>query len=189
MVEPYWWYILYVRSNKEYRVSEDIKRYAASNECEYELDAFYFESEQYYRNKQAKILGRAYKKRPLMPGYVFVETNMPAKEFLASFTYYINNSADIIRILKYNEYDEIAIPKEERQRFEFLYRGKRCLEHSVVYMIGDKIVVQHGPLVGREGLIKHINRHNRDAIIEFEIFGQSIATKVALEIVSKLEQN
>lgn len=184
-MDSYWWYVLFVKTNKENKVISDVTSFYNSLQLAYRLEAFYLESEQYYRNKKARILGRHYRKRPLMPGYVFIETDMPAVEFLSKFSYFVSASADIIKILKYNDYDKIALPEEERLRFEFLYRGKRCLEHSIGYIVGDKIVVQGGPLVGKEGLIKHINRHNREAIIEFEMFNQQITAKVALEIVSK----
>ncbi len=188
MDDTYWWYVLFVKTNKENKVIQDVTVFYNSLQLAYRFEAFYLESEYYYRNKQERILGRHYRKRPLMPGYVFIETNMPAVEFLGKYSYFVSTSADIIKILKYNDFDEIALPEEERLRFEFLYRGKRCLEHSIGYITGDKIVVQGGPLVGREGLIKHINRHNREAIIEFEMFNQQITAKVALEIVSKTSE-
>ena len=187
MRESYWWYILYLRAGAENRVILDLKRIFESKSLPYSLDPFYPEAEQYYRNKRYQILGHKYRKRPLFPGYVFIETDIPEDIFLREFSNYFYHSTDIVRLLK-REDGQLALPLEERQRFEYLFRGKRCLEHSVGYIIGDKIVVESGPLLGREGTIKKLNRHNQDAIIEIEMFGEKMTVKVALEIVSKIKQ-
>jgi len=151
----------------------------------YEIEAFCPESEQYYNNKKSRIAGKLYLKRPMFANYVFIETNMPAMEFRSTVFEIIYGSSDIIRLLTYGGSNEIAIKFEERVRLEYLLRGKRCLEHSIGYMEGDKIVITAGPLVGIEGCINKINRHHRSAQIEIEMLGQKHSIDVALEIVSK----
>ena len=185
MEEPYWWYILFVHTNSERRVISDITDFAKANKLSYEIEAFVPQSEYYYRNKKSREIGRQYRKRPLFPGYVFIETNMESKEFLKFFGQYIHDSADIIKILRYGESDEIAITLEERRRFEYLFKGKRCIEYSKGFIIGDKVIIENGPLIGHEGNIRYINRHNREAIIEIELFEKTLSAKVALEIVKK----
>ncbi len=185
MEEPYWWYVLHVRSNKEHRVVESFQQAFDQKGLAYELQTFCPESEHFYKNKQSQTLGRKYIKRPLFPGYVFVETNMPAKEFRMTFFNVLYNSADIIRLLRYGDSDEVALKKEERQRFEFLFKGKRAIEHSIGYIEGDKIIITGGGLMGLEGFIQKINRHNRTADVEINMFNQRQTIKVALEIVSK----
>ena len=59
------------------------------------------------------------------------------------------------------------------------------MEHSIGYIEGDRIIITGGPLVGREGGIKKINRHHRVAQIEIDMFGQKQVVDVALEIVEK----
>lgn len=185
MQEPYWWYVLYVRANTEHKVVSSFQKASNQKGIPYDLEVFCPESERYYKNKESRILGRQYIKRPLFPGYVFVETNMPAKEFYGVFFDVIYNSTDIIRLLRYGDSDEIAIRTEERQRFEYLLRGKRCIEHSIGYIVGDKVIVQAGGLIGMEGYIKKINRHNRTADVEINMFNQKQIVKVALEIVAR----
>lgn len=188
MAEPYFWYILFVRAGSENRVISDFKKAFERKSLGFSFDVFYPEAEQYYRSKKYQILGHRYLKRPLFPGYVFVETDMPEQIFLSEFSLFVYRSADIIRILK-DSSGSVTLPAEERQRFEYLLRGKRCLEHSVGYIAGDKIVVTAGPLVGREAIIKKINRHNRDAMIELDFFGEKITLKIALEVISKQKQS
>ena len=83
--------------------------------------------------------------------------------------------------------DEIpALPTDERVRLEYLYRGKRCLEHSVGYRKGERIIISQGPLIGHEGEIVYFNRHNREATIEIEMFGTKTTIRVALEITNRI---
>lgn len=186
MKEPYWWYVLFVKTGTEYKVVTDMQRTLNSSISIYEFDCFCLESERFFRSKKQRILGNVYKKRPLFPGYVFIETNMPAKDFLIAYSNVIYNATDIIKLLHSGDYTNIALPTFERQQLEFLYRGKRILEHSVGYKEGDKVVIKYGALVEREGSIRYINRHNREAQVEFELFGKKISARVALELITKI---
>lgn len=187
MDEPYFWYVLYVRTNAEQRVMKDLAQAYAKRGFGYGFEPFCPESEIYYRGKQARQLGKQYRKRPLFPNYVFVETQMPSDEFLKEFSAYVYNSPDIVRVLHYGGSSNIALDDGERNRFEYLFKGKRCLERSEGYIVGDKVTITAGPLVGQEGLITYVNRHNRLAVITVEMFGGKIEAKVALEIVQKTE--
>ena len=186
MQEPYWWYVLFVRANSERRVMRDVMDFAKANRLGCEIEAFIPESEYFYRNKKLREMGKQYHKRPLFPGYVFVETNMQSQDFLEKYSQFVYDSEDIIKLLRYGDSGEIAIPLDERRRFEYLFKGKRCLEHSQGFIEGDNIVIESGPLMGHECNIKFINRHNRIAKVEFEMFGKAIFADVALEIVRKV---
>lgn len=184
MKEPYFWYVVYTRSNAEPRVVKDVSDAFSCRDSSYELVPFCPEAEIYYRGNAAQ--GRYYRRRALFPGYVFFETDMPSDVFLKEFSQYIYDSPDIIRLLRYGASGNIALDDGERRRFEYLFKGKRCFEHSEGYIEGDKIIVTAGPLVGHEGLITRINRHNRLATIALDMFGGKTEADVALEIVSKL---
>ena len=85
----YWWYVLCVRSNTEKRVVNDMSQYVKTRLVPYKVEPFILESEQYYRNKKYQKLGNKYQRRPLFPGYVFIETDMPDIEFIKAFYDYI----------------------------------------------------------------------------------------------------
>ena len=53
------------------------------------------------------------------------------------------------------------------------------------YIVGDKVNIISGPLVGYEGKIKKIDRHKRIAYIEVSLFDQVVVVQVGLEIISK----
>ena len=110
---------------------------------------------------------------------------MPEEEFREAFFSIGYNSADIIRLLTYGKEGTIALRDAERIRLEYLFRGKRCLEHSVGYIEGDRVIITGGALVGMEGIIKKINRHHRSAQMEIDLFNETQTIDVALEIVSR----
>ena len=185
MKDPYWWYVLYVRSNTEHRVAKYVNLAFKDKGLSYELEAFSLESEQYFNNKKTKDLDKPYIMRPVFSNYIFIETNMPENEFKEAFFSIAYNSADIIRLLAYGKSGIIALRDEERIRLEYLFRNKRCLEHSIGYIEGDRVIITGGALVGMEGGIKKINRHHRSAQIEISLFNETQTIGVALEIVSK----
>lgn len=185
MLEPYYWYVLYVKTGSENRVVQDISRFAVKRGREGDVEPFCPESEFYYRSKEDRRLGKTYRKRPLFPGYVFVETTMTSPEFLREFGTYARGADDVIRILRNGNSEYVALSDDERRRLEFLLRGKRCFEHSIGVIVGDKVIVHDGPLKDLEGAITRINRHNRTAEIELEMFGGTVKARVALEIIEK----
>jgi transcriptional antiterminator NusG len=54
---------------------------------------------------------------------------------------------------------------------------------------GDKVRVTSGALVGLESLIKKVNRHKREAIVEMEMMGDVRRVKLMLEVVEKMKEN
>lgn len=180
-----WWYVLYVKSNTEHRVIKEMNQYIETLSLNYKVEPFVLESEQYYRNKKYQRLGNKYQKRPLFLGYVFVETNMPDTEFVQVFYDYIYKSSSIIRLLSSNNQNKLAVSDEEKTRLEYWCLGRRCLNHSTGYIEGEHVVVISGPLIGHEGDIKYVNRHNRYAEIELEFFERKQIVKVAFEVLSK----
>ena len=68
---------------------------------------------------------------------------------------------------------------------ENAYANNGVLGSSIGIIEGDKVKILSGPLIGKEGLIRLINRHKRTAIIELKMFGRTSDIKIGLEIISK----
>ena len=67
-----------------------------------------------------------------------------------------------------------------------------CQEDNLVALSRGVIrngntVVTSGPLKGREGLIRRINRHRRTAEIEIPFRGKTVQVTVGLEIYEKVK--
>ena len=79
----------------------------------------------------------------------------------------------------------LTLTPEEEEFMRRLGGDDHIAEMTVGFIVGDKITVTQGPLMGLEGSIRKIDRHKRQCIVEVDMFGQKIQTKVGLEIVSK----
>lgn len=185
MIESSWWYVLYVKANTEHKVVKDFERFVIASGTEFKFEPFVLESEKYYRDKKRREMGKSYLHRPMFPGYVFIETNMPSEEFLSFTNEFIRASENIRKVLRYGNSTRIAVLDEERRAIEYHFQGKRCLERSQGHIVGEEVIITSGPLVGREGSIKKINRHNRYALITMEFLGEKRIAEAPLEIVTK----
>ena len=61
-----------------------------------------------------------------------------------------------------------------------------CIQESIGYVEGDKVIIKSGGLMGSESRIKKINRHKREAVLEINILGDMRQVIVALEIIKKI---
>lgn len=117
----------------------------------------------------------------LFPGYVFVQTSAPGqvREALGrvpAFTRMLTSAGDMCLPLAADEVALIdAVANVDTQVIEM---SKGVIE-------GERVIVIHGPLKGREARIVRINRHKRLAWVDMDMFGCSKTIRVGLEIVSK----
>jgi transcriptional antiterminator NusG len=127
-------------------------------------------------------------KEIMFPGYVFVETAIESRDFLQTmFNFIHSHSNKAIRILQYGN-SGAAINKDEMRFLQHLLGDKRCIETSIGFKEGDKVIVEHGPLIGCESIIKRVNQRRREAMIEIDIMGDKREIKVAFEIL-KIEDS
>lgn len=134
-----------------------------------------------------KIKGQVKKEyKPLFPGYVFIESELPPKDFLNRMNKIIYSSQDIFRILKYGGTNEIALQEHEKNMLLRLSNDDHCIESSSGFIVGNDVYINNGPLKGYESIIKKIDRHKRQAIIELEFMGELRSIVLALDILSKV---
>ena len=85
--------------------------------------------------------------------------------------------------------DELfPIHEEEEQLLRRLTGDTTNVAVSVGVIVGDKIIVKEGPLIGMEGMIKRIDRHKRMAVLEVELFNRVSEVKVGLRCCTTLKQ-
>ncbi len=133
----------------------------------------------YYENMQ-KYSGEWHKQKKLLfPGYVFAIT-----EQVDSLYQELKKVKTLTRILGDKE---CFIPLSEGEvAFLRSFGGEEELVGmSVGFIESDQVTITAGPLAGKEGCIRKIDRHKRTAKIQVEMFGQVINATVGLEIVHK----
>lgn len=82
---------------------------------------------------------------------------------------------------------EEIVPLTERE-MEFLLQfggEEQIVGMSEGIIEGSRIWILSGPLVGKEALIRRIDRHKRKAYLEMDMFGRTQRIQVGLEVVMK----
>lgn len=172
-----YWYILYVRTGREEKVEQFLKK---------RMDTDVFIPFVPLHERLFKTSGTVKKEiKPLFPGYVFIESEVSCQEFIKIISILIYTSHDIVCILRYSD-TEFAMRESEKQMLLSLCNDSYCIESSSGIMEGDKIRLTDGPLIGCESIIKKVNRHKRQVWIEIEFMGDIRLVCVALQIVEKV---
>lgn len=173
-----YWYVLFVRTGREYMAEQFLKN---------RLDTNLFMPFIPMLETLFKISGQIRKEiRPLFPGYIFVESAIPSIEFMKKMSRVISTRKEVIRILRYGDSNEIALREDEKNMLLSLCNDDYCIESSRGIMVGDRVYIKEGSLMGKESIIRKINRHKKRAIIEMNFMGDIRQVSVALEIVEKI---
>lgn len=166
------WYVLQVRTGTE----ESIRLQCRSNIPEAVLERCFIP---YYEEKK-RIRGEwTIQKKVLFPGYVFVITE--------DLNHLYDSLKTVIGLTKLiGTGNEIVPLTEEEKEFLLGFGGEeQVVKMSEGIIEGTKIIVTRGPLTGKEGYIKKVDRHKRKARLEMKMFGRMQEIVVGLEIVEK----
>ena len=167
------WYVIQVQGGREEAMAERIERVVPASILD---EVFY---PQYMT--EIKVRGAWQQvQKPLFPGYLVCITRDPRAvqgELL--------KLDDFARVLTQGS-EYVPLGREEVELIGGLtHKGERCVPMSEAFKDGDQVVVCEGPLLGREGLIKDINRHKNTAYLEVELCGRRVAARVGLAVLSK----
>lgn len=167
------WYAVQVMSGKEEEtrfLCESLLRDDACNGC------FVISCD-----RDKKYNGKWHRDSNIMfPGYIFIDTDYPKMVYEE-----LKSIPRLTKILGRDNDYFLSINIKEKLFLESLIDEKFHLKMSNGLIIGDSIIVTNGPLMGKEAMIKKIDRHKRTALISVEMFGRAIELKVGLEIVSR----
>lgn len=166
------WYVLQVRTGTE----ESIRLQCRNKISEAVLERCFIP---YYEEKR-RIRGEwTLQKKVLFPGYVFVITD-ELDELYQS----LKNVIGLTKLIGTGQ--EIVPLTEEEREFLLEFGGEdQIVEMSEGIIADSKIIVTKGPLIGKEGYIKRIDRHKRKAWLEIKMFGRKQMVEVGVEIVEK----
>ena len=176
-LEVMYWYVLFVKAGKERKIEHYLNKLLNSS------ISTPFIPLQEILFKKAGIMKREV--RFLFPGYVFIESVLSDQQFAQEINPIINRCSDIIGLLKYSE-TEISMKESEKNMLISLCDNEYCISSSIGVIEGDKIHITDGPLKGMESIVRKVNRHRREAVIEIEIMGDVRLVTVALEVVEKV---
>ena len=177
------WYVVQVAVGSENKVRDMITRAAEVHEAATStkvLDECFvpkYQAQQKFRGEYRFV------ERNLLPGYVIVVTNNvhELNEVLyriIPFTKILGNHAGFAPLSRAEMAFLNSMTTEQH----------RLVDMSHAVKEGDSITVIDGPLVGREGWIKSINRRKGTCRIETTLFGRTINVEIGLAVLAKSEQ-
>jgi len=126
--------------------------------------------------------------RKLLPGYILINTSMDAKMY-----YKLKEIPNCYNFLnKFQDDDDIyflEIPDQEITPIIQLLNDRGTIECSEAYFEGSKVIVKSGPLKGREGIIRRIDKRKKRAKLLLNFLGDTKMIDVGVEFLSsqKLE--
>lgn len=118
----------------------------------------------------------------MFPNYLFIESELNEQEFYMTVKEIEKDLGSTMKVLQSDTQTILALTNDEKNLLESLLNEDHLIMHSTGIIVDSKLIVQEGPLVGKEGLIKKINRHKRLAFLD-NVFGNVM--KVPLEVTSK----
>ncbi len=166
------WYVVQVRTGSEENIRVQCERRIPRSILE---ECFI----PYYEEKR-RIQGEwRLQKKILFPGYIFVVTEEIEELY--------RQLAGIIGLTKLLGADGEVIPLTDVETaFLQAFGGtEQVVKISEGIIENSRVIVTSGPLQGKEGLIRKIDRHKRRAYLEIEMFGRIQSVQVGLEIVAK----
>lgn len=166
------WYVIQVRTGSEENIKTQCKKIISSDILK---DCFipYYE-EKKHLNGEWKI-----QKKILFPGYVFLDS-----EELEDLFKKLKQVSGLTNLLGAG--DDVVPLKEREMEFLISLGGKdQVVSISEGIIENSKVFIMSGPLTGKEGYIKKINRHKRKAYLGLSMFGRIQKIQVGLEIISK----
>lgn len=154
-------------SGMEERVTEQLKRRFDG------LDAFavrqvHHQSRNGLKKEVIKVM---------LPGYVFIRA--PADMNVFAIRQNING---VIRILTYD--NQWALQGTDLDFAEWVWDHHGLLGLSQVHKLGERVVIKSGPLKDMEGMIRKIDRHNRNGLVCIEFAGRQINVWLAFEYIA-----
>lgn len=121
-------------------------------------------------------------RRLLLPGYVVAVTADPN-----GLQRTLRRLPEFTRLLTMGE---TFVPLRDDERAwieEWTTRGDRTIPISIAHRKGGRVVVQSGPLKGREGMITRVIRKRCLAQVELWVNGKRVTTEVGLAVVPEAD--
>jgi transcriptional antiterminator NusG len=163
------WYALHTRSHFEQKVYDGLR----GKSIETFLPRIQVMSRRKDRRKKILV--------PLLPGYVFVRTDLHPEEHL-----HILKTTGIVRMIGFKG-KPVPANEDEISSLMVLDGTDRTVQNRTYMKKGDRIMIMEGPLKGLVGFyLRHNNRQDK-VVVSVELLQRSIEVEIegwALEKVS-----
>ena len=167
------WYVLQVMSGREDAAARRVRAVAGDAA----LGCFALRRQAFFREQGVWGL----RETPVYPGYLFA-TVRDAGAFVDALS--LIASEDVHLVGADGAGISACLTEREVRLIMELTDGGHVIGASVGRIVDGRLVVERGPIRGREDLVTRIDRHRRCAWLDMGLLGQP-SVSVALEVVSK----
>lgn len=119
---------------------------------------------------------------PMFPNYLFIETSLNEQGFHEMVEGIEIDLGSTMKTLQDETQTIFALTVKEKNLLKSLLNKDYLIKHSMGIIVNSKLIVQEGPLKGKEELVRKIDRHKRLAFLD-NVCGKLM--KVPLEVISK----
>lgn len=170
------WYVMQVRVDSEERIAQQCNTRIPKSILKRSFIP-YIESRFHFHGEWVTL------KRRMFLGYVFLDT-----DHIEEVLKYLYRMSDTTNVLSAG--DEVVPLTEEEVDFLLQLGGEEQIVRISKLMLDDSgVTVLNGPLKGKEGLIKKINKHKRRIILETDLSDGLQQIEVGFEFAAeKAEQ-
>lgn len=175
--EKKYWYVLYTRTGSEEKVIRRLKNTLDNSN----YMPFLLQKECIFRRQGRKSVFQ----KNCFPGYLFIESNKKAEDFIVYASQAIHQVDDAYRFLSYGDEQDIAMQENEKIALKAIFGESYCIDISRGFKEGDSVKIVSGSLTGYESKITQINKNRGFAVIALDILGKIVETAVGLEIIEK----
>lgn len=178
------WYVMQVGAGKEEHMKELLEDFLPQGLISHIFYLLYESS--YKKGGVRRII-----KRPLFPGYLFLESGQSEAldgpkqpESLKELEKYLKGITEFHHLLSTGN---VCTPVSVQEQ-EFLTKhtdGGHVMPMSRGYMTGNQITVTDGAFAGYQGQLKYVDRHNRYGVMSVKLGDRDVDMRFGLEIVGK----
>jgi len=169
------WFVLYVKSGSEEEIAAEINVLP-------DVRAFVPRKVKLYK-RQGKLIKL---NDIVFKSYVFVETQMDYETFYVEVIHKIKSHTGFFKTLTHKSDRNIeTLYPSEKQFLQSFMNPDHLIEASIGFVEGDKVTITSGPLMGKETIIKKINKHKRIALMELSMMGRTVEIQIPLDLIYK----
>lgn len=167
------WYVIQVTKGREEAMASLIARIASVSVLD-EVFTPRYETEIKLRGRWIGV------EKPLLPGYLIAVS--PDPEGLEAV---LADMPEFARLLAQGG-AFVPLAREEVELIgAFTSPGHRVVPMSMGVKEGERVTITQGPLVGHEAMVKEVWRRKSIAILELDICGRRVTTRVGLGVLTK----
>jgi transcriptional antiterminator NusG len=163
------WYALHTRSHFEQKVYEGLRGKS--------IEGFYPRIQVISRRKdrRKKIM------IPMLPGYVFVCSDLKAEEHLQ-----ILKTVGVVRIVSFRG-KPIPASEEEISSLKILDGTDRTVQNQDYMKKGDRVMIMEGPLKGLIGYYLRHKAQSEKVVVTIELLKRSLAVEIEGWALEKIQ--